>query len=375
MRKSTFILLIFYSLTVTATEQVCELLKYKTDVICLENYPLENFLRKNPEIYKNKIMGYAKEICVSSACWRMYKGYWEINNDSLFLTKLINSCGDKVFDLKNIFGAGKVKNGKVFADWVSDTINVGYGELIGWIEPDSIDENDYVNYYNSFRELYSKSFYCELNNGIVKNLEINEKSNCEILSFYANRDFKNSEYTLYINEKFIEENPLPYVLNKEYGIKFKYTDSLDYYFCYDSTMRQNIENKFGSDYMNKANQESQKLINSGRWIRKAEYFGGQVELLKYFSTQIDKERVVFPDNNISLMVQFEISLIGEVINPKVLTDISKELSDSLIKIINEMPYWIPAIYLGKGVKETIIITFDIEDNKLRTLTRGVANVG
>ena len=357
-------------MSVSATEQACELLKYKTDVICLENYPLENFLRKNPEIYKNKIMGYAKEICVSSACWRMYKGYWEINNDSLFLTKLINSCGDKVFDLKNIFGAGKVKNGKVFADWVSDTINVGYGELIGWIEPDSIDENDYVNYYNNFREFYSKSFFCEINSGIVKNLEINEKSNCEILSFNANRDFNNSEYTLHLKEKYSEENPLPYVLKKKYGIKLKYTDSLDYYFCYDSTMRQNIEKKFGKDYMNKANEESQKLIDLARWIRKAEYLGGQDELTKFFSSQLDKKKIIFPENNLTLSIQFEIGLIGEVINPKVETDINKEISDSFIEIINEMPYWLPAIYLGKGVKETIKITFEIKDNKLRTLTRG-----
>ena len=371
MKKTIFILLTFCSLTVSATVQVCELLKYKNDTMCLESYPLTNFLIENREIIQKKIMGYAEETCISSACWRGYQGLWEIKNDSLFIIELTNSCGDKVFDLKKIFGSDKVKNERVFASWASDTINVGYGEFIGYLIPENIEEYDLDNY----KLYYTKSFYCEIKNGIVKNIKITEKSNCEILSFYANQDFKNSEYTIHIKEKYSVENPLPYLLKKNYGIKLLLTDSLDYYFCYDSIMRQNLNNKYGSNYMNKAIEESKKIFNSGRWIRNADYLGGQDELYKFFSAKLDQKKITFPNLTNKISIQFEISLIGEVINPLVKTELDNETKNSLIEIIEEMPYWYPEIYLGKGIKETINIILEIEDNKLRTLTRGVQNAG
>jgi hypothetical protein len=366
MRKAIFILLTFYSLTVSATVQVCEILKYKTDVICLESYPLTNFYIENYEIFQKKIMGYAEEICISSACWRGYQGYWEINNDSLFLIKLENCCDDKVYDLKKIFGSDNVKNGKVFASWASDTINVGFGKHIGYIIPEGIQEYDFKSYIGYF----SKTFYCEINNGIVKNIQISEEPDCDILTFYANQDFRNSKFTLHTNEKYSVENPLPYVFKRNYGINLKYTDSLDYYFCYDSIMHQNLRNKYGSGFMNKAVEESEILMNSGRWIRIAEYLGGQDELYKYFSTKLEQKFFAFSNISYKIDIQFEISLAGKAINPSVKTEIDSEIEKSLIEIIEEMPYWYPAICLRKGYKETINITLEIEDNKLRTLTRG-----
>ena len=67
-------------------------------------------------------------VCLSSACWRGYQGVWQIENDSLFLIDLKPCCElaeDEINPLQidSLF-KNLSRNGIVFANWVTDTLQV-----------------------------------------------------------------------------------------------------------------------------------------------------------------------------------------------------------------------------------------------------------
>jgi len=109
-----------------ATTQVPDYLIYKGDTLMLFSNPLEQFIKNQQlpdSLFRNRLR--------LSSCARGYIAYWELKNDSLFLTK-INKYPygrDRRIDtinLNNIFN----KKGKIFADWVTDTLYSPYGKLL-----------------------------------------------------------------------------------------------------------------------------------------------------------------------------------------------------------------------------------------------------
>ena len=142
-----------------ATGQIPDLLIIKNDTGYIFTNPLELYFSK---IGNRDIPGFSG--CASSACWRGYVAIWTIENDSLFLTRIIschkgeNFCQDsKDGDLSAMFGE-RFKNNRVFADWYSGEIIKPSGRLIRYIHMGYASTYEFENRY-------------KIDNGIISNIQ------------------------------------------------------------------------------------------------------------------------------------------------------------------------------------------------------------
>lgn len=164
MRETASVLLIWFSLTTFATEQIPDRLIYQSDTIFIETFPLEK-LMKSDSIIRERIFKYSEDICLSSDCWRGHVATWRIEKDSVFLVELTSGCEDYKFKLEHVFGIKKVIGGKVFASWFSGDLNAVFGKRLEF----DVENWEYI---------YTKSFNCKVINGRIGNLEIREKPDC-----------------------------------------------------------------------------------------------------------------------------------------------------------------------------------------------------
>ncbi|WP_421889080.1 hypothetical protein [Marinoscillum sp.] len=152
MRKVVFLTLAFFILNISvwATAQYPDKLVFKGDTISIFSNPLEEFLNINNIDSLPGLQG-----CMSTACWRGYIGVWIIENDSLFLTAVTPCCdwkGSQNADLSKLFG-NNFKNGKVFADWVNQTLLSPQGRLLQYI-------------HMGYGSVYERELHLTIENGI-----------------------------------------------------------------------------------------------------------------------------------------------------------------------------------------------------------------
>lgn len=126
MKKTILILLVFF-LSISkaySTGQVPDYLIIDKDTVPIFNNPLEQYF----EQVKNRDLIDFNNPYESSACWRGYKAYWELKDDSLFLLK-ITSCYENSSESKDANLFAMFGNIRPFASWYNGTITVPKGEL------------------------------------------------------------------------------------------------------------------------------------------------------------------------------------------------------------------------------------------------------
>jgi|GEM_PF-967598 len=345
MRDIATILIILFYVTVFATEQTPDVLIYKSDTIYIETYPFEILMDSDSSI-RQRIFRGGDDFCISSGCWRGHVATWTVENDSLFLIDLIDGCEEYKFKLAEVFQCDKVINNKVFADWFT-------GELLeyeSWFI--LIDDDD------SIKE--PERYSCKIVNGKSTKLTKN-KSDCDSASTHAQKDFEDSKYSFHSLEYLPVENTYTYVLNEYYKIKWYFTDSLDYYGCYDSVMKTNLKAKYGLDFLDKAKILSDSLEQTENWISNAEYYGGQHELMKFILTKLTIDSTDMKDGiKTRLYIELEIDITGKAINPIIRKGLGENIDKKLIKIINEMPDWKPAYLHGQPIRQKYYIPLNID---------------
>ena len=126
MKKTIFIILVLI-LTISkaySTGQVPDYLVIGKDTVPIFNNPLEQYFE---QVKKRELIDFHNP-CWSTACWRGYKAYWELKDDSLFLLKITachKDCGEsKDANLFAMFGSIRP-----FASWYNGTITAPKGEL------------------------------------------------------------------------------------------------------------------------------------------------------------------------------------------------------------------------------------------------------
>lgn len=107
-----------------ATEQQPDYLIIDRDTVPIFNNPLEQYFDKS----NTREIPDFENPCWSTACWRGYKAYWELKNDSLFLLR-ITSCVEgckaaKDANLIKMFGSPLV-----FASWYFGTLTIPRGSF------------------------------------------------------------------------------------------------------------------------------------------------------------------------------------------------------------------------------------------------------
>ena len=114
---------------VRATAQIPDLLIVGSDTLALFCNPLEGYF-DNEHPRPNKIFGIS-----STNCWRGYQAYFELRQDSLFLTGIrLGSRGDSTdfYPLVKLFG-DKATNKGVFAYWVNNPLISVRGKCLFYI--------------------------------------------------------------------------------------------------------------------------------------------------------------------------------------------------------------------------------------------------
>jgi len=135
MRKSAFTILIFLALALKsfATGQIPDLLIVGGDTLRLYANPLELYFTQGYPREFPGLMG-----CGSTACWRGYQAIWTIIDNKLYLLRIqschrAEQCSDtRPANLQQMFG-DRFKDGKVFANWVTDSLTAPFGNSLRYV--------------------------------------------------------------------------------------------------------------------------------------------------------------------------------------------------------------------------------------------------
>lgn len=185
-------------------------------------------------------------------------------------------------------------------------------------------------------------------------------TDCQKAKVQATLDFKKSMYSFHSEEMFPVEQTYFYVLSQYYKINWYFTDSLAYYKCYDSTMTELLQKKYGKDFLNRALVLTDSLDKTVNWKKDAEFPGGQEALSKYISTKLKQIGILKDDFKTKIYVEFEITPSGKVTNPEITRGTSTVIDLKVRTIINQMPKWSPAYMYGKPIKQRYTMPIKLE---------------
>ena len=165
----TFLFLLFFGKLLIASPQLPDYIIYKNDTIATYNLILETYLQnQNPE--EDKLFGLSFRNTLDGGmsfnCWRGYQAIYKIENDSLFLSCIIECNSIKKIDkglsdrnLQILFG-NQVKNNKVFIDWFSGDISF---PLISEDKP-----NEVIRWDEVFENIFLYEMLIRIDKGKIK---------------------------------------------------------------------------------------------------------------------------------------------------------------------------------------------------------------
>jgi hypothetical protein len=184
---------------------------------------------------------------------------------------------------------------------------------------------------------------------------------CEKADKKATNDFNAGQYLLHSEEVLPVDNAYFYVLREDYNINWRFTDSLDFYHCYDSVMMTLLNQKFQIDILANANKKADSLGGLRNWSKMPEYPGGIGEVVKYVLKRLNTNGLKTKDiNGTKLFIQFMVDTTGQVSEPKIMKgEISKSIDQQVLDILPTMK-WTPAYQYGKPTETRIVIPLQLE---------------
>ncbi|HVW96032.1 MAG TPA: hypothetical protein VHA56_08695 [Mucilaginibacter sp.] len=221
LAKSIFSLILtiltFFSFKIFASPQMPDYIIYKNDTIATYNLLVEQYLQKHDQTNREQLFGLTFRDGASFNCWRGYQAIYKIQNDSLYLSDIIN-CGsikDKTFDkgasLKKMYAifGDKLVGDKVFIDWFSGELSFPLtNKLLRW---DGVfyriyEEETVLNFYSGkLLKAENVSNYGKVSKGIDRHYNI--KISDILFKYIKKIKFKNTDdcdcsekYLITINE-------------------------------------------------------------------------------------------------------------------------------------------------------------------------------
>jgi len=174
---------------------------------------------------------------------------------------------------------------------------------------------------------------------------------CQKAKVQATLDFQKSLYSFHSAELLPVEQTYFYVLRKYYKINWYFSDSLDYYKCYDYKMTELLKTKYGKDFLNRVRVLTDSLDNTENWKKEAEFPGGREALLKYITAKLKQVGIKKGDFKTKVYVEFEIATSGKIINPIIRRGINTDIDRKIATIITQMPKWSPAYLYGNPTRQ------------------------
>jgi hypothetical protein len=209
------------------TVQAQEALEYKNEEFSLIGAPLEIFLKKNKNI---------KFEIFTTANWRGYQGYWKIENEKLYITKLesANYTFEKIFN----------SNEPILADWFSGILQFGFGyfkqnhwwgnyENYLWVK---IEKGNVIE--KRIRKGIDNDYIQILNFGIYKNESVKSLIYGKIT---LNTHQTTINYVKAVINSFIEKNnnvilPTINITNEDYKLLEKISTNVVRYEIFEDTI-------------------------------------------------------------------------------------------------------------------------------------------
>lgn len=204
-----------------------------------------------------------------------------------------------------------------------------------------------------------KSIYVLLIFNVAINV-VSAQTECQNAKVQATLDFEKSLYSFHSEEMLPVEQTYFYVLSHYYKISWYFTDSLDYYDCYDVQMIVLLKIKYGDDFLNRVAFLTDSLNKTENWTKEPEFPGGQKAVQKYISTKLKQSGVSKSDFKGIAYIQLIILPNGKVISPQIIRGVNTEIDRKIIRIMKNMPQWKPAYLYGKPVKQRYMISLKIE---------------
>lgn len=156
----------FWTNQLFASPQMPDYLIYGKDTIATYNLLVEQYLQHYDTTKTDKLFGLSFRNGSSFNCWRGYQAIYKIENDSLFLTDIIN-CGElrngrinkseSLEKIKQIFG-DKLINEKVYINWFDGFINFPL-------------TNKMLRWDGVFYRIFEKEKVITITNGLVGKIE------------------------------------------------------------------------------------------------------------------------------------------------------------------------------------------------------------
>ena len=192
------------------------------------------------------------------------------------------------------------------------------------------------------------------------------QTDCKLAVKAAKHDFNKGQYTLHSLEFQPVHNTYVHVLRKNHGIQWRFVgnDSLSYYDCYDSVMISHLKNKYGIDFLNRANKLADSLQLSPNWIAEPEYPGGSSKFYEFIFERLKYKPANLKDNQAKAYVKFIITDKGEITDVELVRGgINEDIDRQLIEIFYQMPKWTPEYLYGEPIGRRMVLAIDLKKNK------------
>ena len=188
---------------------------------------------------------------------------------------------------------------------------------------------------------------------------------CETADKAATNDFDRGHYSYHSIEFYPPENTYLYVLRQNYNIKWYFTDSLDYYKCYDSTMTELLNKKYSNDFQSKARKLADSLDLTPNWNKpSASYNGDTNELVNQLKSRLKASGLKL-DNDSRFFIQITIDSTGVAKSPSIVKGGINETTDKkIIDLVydNIQPTnWTPAYLFGRPINSNFVFLLRMKD--------------
>lgn len=166
-----------------------------------------------------------------------------------------------------------------------------------------------------------------------------------------------------LNDTFIAENTTS-VNNNDHGIEEKIQLAAERENSADAVKEEvddykstNISEKISKNgvlpSVNIAGCDNKNTITN----KKASFPGGEDAFIKYISDNIDKSFLSDSLNSKTIIIAFEISANGFLINPVIVNGYSTDVDKKILELLNNSPKWEPAMSNNTAIKSKLQFTF------------------
>jgi hypothetical protein len=195
---------------------------------------------------------------------------------------------------------------------------------------------------------------------ILTNNLIFAQTDCEKAKVQATLDFQKSIYSFHSEEMLPVEQTYFYVLRQYYKVNWYFTDSLDYYNCYDAKMTELLKTIYGKDFLNRARILTDSLDKTENWKSDPEYPEGQQAFTKLLLEKLKQAGIKTTDFTTKIYINFIISKSGKIINAEIIRGVNADIDRKIVTIIKQMPKWKPAYLYGKPIKQRYTMPVKLE---------------